>query len=268
MPRRGASRAPSVLTAFAPTKSRSVTKKIFSCGALNPNLITEVVTCATFGEKSAKSSINFIGISASFSKFAYLSAVPCPIAAITTCHPALTFSLICKVNRSIFPLIGSIASNSANSEFSPSIPKGATEPILKLRFSKAIKTSFNSIKELPPNSIGTVFPCAAFSQDASKNSRPVEINSPALEFIRSGETKITLEFFGSISVRDSMESTNAGIKDSIPSAAIPVAIFPNRSEIPGYFSTNAPARFFTSSVNAISRLGSAITDPAINAIVL
>ena len=207
-------------------------------------------------------------MSASLSKFAYLSAVPWPIAAITTRHPSLIFSFICKVNRSIFPRMGSIASNSANSEFSPSIPNGATEPILKLRFSNSLNTSDNSTKELPPSSIGTVLPCAALSQDASKNSRPVEINSPALEFIKSGETKITFESFGSISVKDSIDSTKAGIKDSIPSAAIPVDIFPNKSEIPGYFSTNAAARFFTSSVSAISRLGRAITAPAISAIVL
>jgi hypothetical protein len=71
--------------------------------------------------------------------------------------------------------MGSIASNSANSEFSPSMPNGATEPILKFRFSNSVNTSDNSMNELPPSSIGTVFPCAAFSQDASKNSRPVEI---------------------------------------------------------------------------------------------
>ena len=209
-----------------------------------------------------------MGISASLSRVAYLSAVPCPMAVITTRHPALIFSLICRVKRSMFPLIGSITSNSANSELSPSIPNGATEPILKLRFCSADKTSANSRNELLPNSIGTVFPCAALSQDASRNSRPVEINSPAREFIKSGETKITFEPSGSTSVKDSIESTKAGIKDSIPSAAMPLAIFPNRSEIPGYFSTNAPARFLTSSVKAISRLGSAVTDPAISAIVL
>ena len=101
--------------------------------------------------------------------------------------------------------------------------------------------------------MGETFPAVALLQEASRNSALVETNSCARVSKRSGSASMITDFLSITSISISSLGTKTGIKLSIPSAAIPAAIFSNISDNSGCALTMLAAFAATASVIKSSR---------------
>src|SRR5699024_451025 len=117
--------------------------------------------------------------------------------------------------------------------------------------------SDSGTKLAAPTSIGRPPPAAALDQAAARNSSVVATSSSARARAFSGSRPRKRAPSGSTSATCSTPSPSTGLRDSIPSAAIPSAIRSSRSRTPGSSSARARARSRTSSVSRISRQGGA-----------
>ena len=106
-----------------------------------------------------------------------------------------------------------------------------------------------------PSCKGAIPPNAALDQDALRNSSLVANKSAARERIRCSSMKSIWVSSGILESKVSVSPINNGIKDSMPSKAIPSLIFSSISAAAGYSSLTSIARCFTSGVRSISRQG-------------
>ena len=161
-----------------------------------------------------------------------------------------------RISASVSPLKNGNSSLGIASP-SNSLAKGESSHHLSPRTPAWALTISSSRYALAPKSMGRIFPAAALSQAASRNSLLVAKRSAARVRIRSGSTSKTVASAGMRSRSSTKLSTNAGAKASIPSIAIPRLNFSNISENSGWSLSKSDARFRTLSVSANSRHGGA-----------
>ena len=106
-------------------------------------------------------------------------------------------------------------------------------------------------------SSGAVPPSDAVDQAASRNSSFVAARSWARVRTFSGSITTAMEPAGSWSRNGTMASTSTGARDSMPSTAMPPAIFSSMSAAAGSWDFRVAARDMTEGVIRISRHGGA-----------
>jgi len=106
-------------------------------------------------------------------------------------------------------------------------------------------------------SSGAVPPSEAVDHAASRNSSLVAARSCARVRTFSGSMTTEMEPAGSCSMNGTMASTRTGANDSMPSTAIPPAIFSSMSAAAGSWDFSVAARDITEGVIRISRQGGA-----------